>query len=163
MKFIRPKRRKYKTDWGWLKAIYKKNQKIIDDAIEGGTKGKKYKIFKNLIKDVQESDYYKNKYKNGKVTVVRAFKELINKETFTPKSERLTKNFLSSFKKDKELYESFRKEVGIFASMKPEKFRWDDDEQAYIYDVVKNGKITDSFEVYVETTTSPVKWVYKKR
>ena len=164
IKFIKPKRKRFKSDKNWLKALYNKNKEIIDYFTTPDPQGKltKKQQFFNLIKEIQKDKYYQNKYRTGKVTAVRAVKELLNTEVYTPKSERLTKNFLSSFKKNTDLYESFRNEIGIFSSLKPDKFHWDKEEQAYIYDVYENGVLLYSYAIGVKNDDSPPEWYYQK-
>lgn len=135
------KRRKaYKSTDHWLEAVYRKNKKTIDEALDG-VKNKKA-AFKNAVKGYMEEG----------LSPEKALDTLERSTIFTPEKTRFRKNLLQALK-EKGRYNDFRKmirgEKGRFAKVILDKFQYDRKQNLYYY-------YTDLGDIVViEFTNSP--------
>lgn len=118
------KRKYYKSTDHWLDAIYRKNKKQIDEALEG-VKNKKAS-FKNAVKGYMEEG----------LSAEKAVQALENSTLFTPETERFRKNVLKAIKEYGK-YNEFRKMIrgigGKWAKVSLNQFRYDKEQDLYYY------------------------------
>ena len=120
---------KYKNKSTYLDAVYRANKKLIDEHIEQPTNPNisKKTVFKQLVKE-QEAEG---------MTTRQAVKTLSRSTVFTSTKERLQYNAYEAVRGDLDAYKEFReltKVKGKYQKIEMDKFVWDQDEHAYIYD-----------------------------
>lgn len=118
-------KRNYKTDKGWLDAVYRNNKELINDKLKFVGEKNKGKVFRQLIDDIK---------KKNKVNTYKAVQIFGKSQTFA--KERFQENIYKALKNDKEVMKQFRKSIGWKNKVDISKFKWNYKEQAYTYDNV---------------------------
>lgn len=131
-----PKRKNYKTDTWFLKAVYKMNKEKLDPILNG--KAKKEKQFLEAIKSARENKHLMWKLETRRVTIKQALEHfsremLLDKEAISILN---TRQALRTTKKENEL----RKLLGI-KNIKMENLTWNKKDKVFEYSVTqKKGK-----------------------
>lgn len=134
------KRSSYRSTDHWLDAVYRKNRKEIDSALEG-VKNKKAS-FKQLVKG----------YMDEGLSPEKSLKALENSTIFTPEVTRFRKNVLEAIKnygKFNEFRNMTRGMRGKFAKIDLERFRYDSKNNVYTY-ITEMGDV-----IVIRFTNSP--------
>lgn len=134
------KRSSYRSTDHWLDAVYRKNRKEIDSALDG-VKNKKAS-FKQLVKG----------YMDEGLSPEKSLKALENSTTFTPEVTRFRKNVLEAIKnygKFNEFRNMTRGMRGKFAKIDLDRFRYDSKNNVYTY-ITEMGDV-----IVIRFTNSP--------
>lgn len=124
-------RHAYKTDSGWLDAIYRKNKSYIDSNMNERWKeiyGSSKRAFKALIKEQMVTV---NPKTGRKYTINQAIKRVENSKDLHKdwsSSDVSANNFKELFKKDKKMGKKFREETrknGKYTAFDPKKLKWE--------------------------------------
>lgn len=130
------KRSSYKSTDHWLDAVYRKNKKEIDSALEG-VKNKKAS-FKQLVKGYMEEG----------LTPEKSLKALERSTIFTPETTRFRNNLLEAIKNYGH-FNQFRNMTrgfkGKYEKINLENFRWDNKNKVYTYTTVLGDVIVIRF------------------
>lgn len=147
----------YKTDTGWLNAIYRNNKAYIDSNMNDRWKelyGSSQTAFRNLVKEQMLNE---NPRTGRKYTINQAIKRVENsKDLHKDWTSRdvSANNFKEVFKKDKALSKKFRemtRKNGKYTAFDPKKFEW----VGWYTEGNKSVAVYKYEDIYIIEKTSP--------
>lgn len=120
----------------WLDDVYEANKTLINDRVEPTESKSSREVFKDTVFSYIEEDGLKP---------FQALKTVSNSDFLSSRAERGRENLISAMKKDKNVFNDFRKKIGWSEKIDLNKFEWDKANKQYVY----RGK-TNSASVIVD-------------